>query len=64
LFQVENALQKLQAASMGVKKRVLTGVFVVAAADAVLTTQEVEFLRAIAESIDCPMPPLLAGTLK
>jgi Zn-dependent protease with chaperone function len=64
LSQVENALQKLQAAAMGVKKRVLTGVFVVAAADAVLTAQEVEFLRAIAESIDCPMPPLLAGTLK
>lgn len=63
LARVQEALDKLRLAIPAVKKRILSGIFVVAAKDALLTVAEAELMRAIAESLDCPMPPLFAGAL-
>ncbi|GIW95836.1 MAG: hypothetical protein KatS3mg110_3877 [Pirellulaceae bacterium] len=61
LRKLEEALAKLRAAAPAVKKRILNGMFTVAGCDQVISTDEAELLRAIAEAIDCPMPPLVAS---
>ncbi len=52
------ALTKFDAATPLVKKQLLMACAVVAAADHDITGSEVELLRAIADTIGCPMPPM------
>lgn len=54
------ALTKLALATPAVKKKVLSAAVVAISHDNVLTVQEVELFRAMAESLDCPVPPLVA----
>ena len=61
LATVDAALNDLAAASPGVKRRVLEGCAAAISADGQVTVAEGELLRAIADSLDCPMPPLLAA---
>jgi len=62
LKQVGEALDKLAQSSAAVKKRVLNAATVSVIADGVVTIAEGDLLRAIADSLDCPMPPLLDAT--
>jgi hypothetical protein len=61
LKQIGDALDKLAQSSVAVKKRVLNAATISVMADGVVTTAEGELLRAIADSLDCPMPPLLGA---
>jgi Zn-dependent protease with chaperone function len=60
LAGVDRALDRLALAAPGVKRRVLEACAACIACDGVVTLGEGELLRAIADSLDCPMPPLLA----
>ena len=58
---VSDALAKLTQSSPAIKKRVLTAATVVVTTDGKVTVGEGELLRAIADSLDCPMPPIFGG---
>ena len=57
------ALDKLAASCPPLKKRVLTAAAYCVLADQRVTVVEAELLRTIASSLDCPMPPIVAGEL-
>lgn len=61
LHELDAALDAFAAGSPGIKKRVLRACAVCIEADAAVAPREAELLRAIADSLDCPMPPLLPG---
>lgn len=58
LKSVAKALDKLAQASPPIKKRVLHAATVGVMTDGQITLVEAELLRTIADSLDCPMPPL------
>jgi Zn-dependent protease with chaperone function len=60
LDALNQVLDHLGAASPDIKKRVLDACAACIAADGRVTVSEGELLRAIADSLDCPMPPLIA----
>jgi Zn-dependent protease with chaperone function len=59
LPQVDAALNRLNQAAPQIKKNVLNACSLVVAADGVIQEMEAELLRAIADALDCPMPPFL-----
>ncbi|MDB5349547.1 MAG: Zn-dependent protease with chaperone function [Planctomycetota bacterium] len=59
LSSVDQALNALAEATPPVKKRILDASAATIAADGRVTLEEGELLRAIADSLDCPMPPQL-----
>jgi len=59
LPQVDTALARLNQAAPQIKKNVLNACALVVAADGVIEEMEAELLRAIADALDCPMPPFL-----
>lgn len=61
LKTLDQSLDRLAAASPQIKKRVLEACAVCVGVDGRITLEEGELLRVIAVSLDCPMPPLLAG---
>ena len=61
---LDDALTRLAAASPQIKKRVLQACAACVSADGRVTVEESELLRVIADSLDCPMPPLLAGEVE
>ena len=61
LSSVESALNVLATATPPAKRRVLEACAATISADGRVTPSEGELLRAIADSLDCPMPPLLAN---
>jgi hypothetical protein len=61
LNHIDQALEKLSAASGAVKRRVLHAAVICVTADGQVTLAEAELLRAIAASLECPLPPLLAS---
>ncbi len=61
LGQVNTALNRLAQASPAIKKSVLTACAHTVAADGVIQVDEAELLRAIGDTLDCPMPPFVAG---
>ncbi|CAN5701156.1 M48 family metallopeptidase [soil metagenome] len=65
LPRVDQALTALEQASPGVQKRFLEACAETVSHDGRIEAAEAEALRAIAESLDCPIPPLLgaAGTI-
>ena len=61
LSEVAQAFDKLASVSAREKKKLLRGCAKTIAADGKVTLSEGELMRAIADSLDCPMPPLLPG---
>jgi Zn-dependent protease with chaperone function len=60
LEQLDAALDRLAGASGPIKQRLLMAAAHVVSADGVLLTAEAELLRAVAASLDVPMPPMSA----
>ena len=58
-MQVDAALNRLAQAAPQIKKNVLTACVQTIAADGVIQEMEAELLRAIADTLDCPMPPFV-----
>jgi hypothetical protein len=58
LNQIDPALNRLVQAVPQIKKNLLDACVQVIAADGVIQEKEAELLRAIADTLDCPMPPL------
>ncbi|UCE61191.1 MAG: M48 family metallopeptidase [Phycisphaerales bacterium] len=56
-----NALDQLAQSAPRLKRQLLTACAECVSADREVTVHEAELLRAIADSLDCPMPPLLPG---
>lgn len=61
LKSIDRALDKLALASPLLKKRVLEACVVCIATDGKAKLKEAELLRAIADGLDCPVPPFLPG---
>ncbi len=59
LPQVDAALDRLCQAVPQIKKNVLNACALTAAADGIIQESEAELLRAIADTLDCPMPPFI-----
>jgi hypothetical protein len=57
-MRLDAALRTLDLASRPLKKQILHACATIVGADCRLTVEEGELLRAISDSIDCPMPPL------
>ncbi len=58
--RLAEALQTVARATPAIKKKVLSAAALAISYDRELTVQEVELFRAMAESLDCPVPPLVA----
>lgn len=63
LADVDAALNRLAQAVPQIKKNVLNACAQTVAADGVIQELEAELLRAIADALDCPMPPFIAQTM-
>jgi Zn-dependent protease with chaperone function len=59
LPRVDAALTALESTSMGVRRQILEACARLVLADAQVRAPEAELLRAVAESLECPIPPLL-----
>ncbi len=59
LAPVDRALDRLAQSTPGCKRAVLRACAETACHDGVVQPREAELLRAIADSVDCPLPPLL-----
>lgn len=62
--QLEKCMQTLHYASPQLKKTFLHAAAVLITYDHEITVAEAEFFRAVAESLDCPVPVLAAGRAK
>jgi len=61
LGAVDTALARLAQASAAIKKSVIEACSLAAATDGSLQVYEAELLRAIADSLECPIPPFIQG---
>jgi hypothetical protein len=61
LGSVDTALTRLAQASSAIKKSVIEACALAAATDGCLHVYEAELLRAIADSLECPIPPFIRG---
>lgn len=61
LAKIDSALHRLNQAVPQIKKNVLTACSQAIATDNIMTEVEAELLRAIADALDCPVPPVLAS---
>jgi hypothetical protein len=59
LARVDAALARLAKCPAGVQRNILLACGQTVAADNQVTEREAELLRAIADSLDCPMPPFV-----
>jgi uncharacterized tellurite resistance protein B-like protein len=59
LQQVDAALNRLALAVPQIKKNVLSACAQTVAADGVIQEAEAELLRAVSDTLDCPMPPFV-----
>jgi len=59
LDRLDHSLEKMLTASLPVRGRVLEACAACVAQDGEVTVEEGELLRAIADSLECPVPPLL-----
>lgn len=59
LAQLDTALDRLALAAPQIKKNLLEACVQIAGADGVLQEREAELLRAIADTLDCPVPPFV-----
>ncbi len=60
LAQVNAALERLSQAVPQIKKNVLNACAQTVAADNIIQEREAELLRAIADALDCPIPPFVS----
>ncbi|NNM25589.1 MAG: M48 family metallopeptidase, partial [Phycisphaerales bacterium] len=58
---LDRALDTLARMSPDLKRRFVTAAAACVVADGVVAPREFELLRGVADSLDCPMPPLLPG---
>jgi uncharacterized tellurite resistance protein B-like protein len=58
--QIDAALNRLALAVPVIKKNLLEACIHTVGADGVIQESEAELLRAIADTLDCPMPPFVA----
>lgn len=61
LQTLDTALERLAPLVPPVKKQLLSGCIAIVFADGVVTVNEAEYLRAIAEALECPIPPVIAS---
>ena len=61
LAPIDAALERLALASPSIKRQVLQACAATVAADGQIAAREAELLRAIADSLDCPIPPFIEG---
>ena len=61
IAQIDAALNRLALAVPNTKKNLLEARARLVGADGVIRESEAELLRAIADTLDCPMPPLGVG---
>ena len=61
LREVDHALRKLDTLTPRLKRNVIRACAASIAADRQITVEEGELLRAVADSLDCPVPPFLPG---
>jgi hypothetical protein len=61
LTEIDAALDQLALASAPLRAQLLHACAHVVAADQFIQGREAELIRAIADAIDCPIPPFLAG---
>jgi Zn-dependent protease with chaperone function len=59
--QIDASLNRLVMASPIIKKNLLDACIHVVGADGVILETEAELLRAVADTLDCPMPPFVAN---
>ncbi|HUB66729.1 MAG TPA: M48 family metallopeptidase [Candidatus Methylacidiphilales bacterium] len=59
LTKIDDALKRINQATPQIKKTVLSACAETVAADGVILENEAELLRAIADTLDCPIPPFL-----
>lgn len=59
---LNSALDKLAGSAPAIKERTIRAACVAIAADGHVTPNEAEMVRAIADTLDCPVPPLYGGT--
>jgi Zn-dependent protease with chaperone function len=59
LTHIDRALDRFNQAALPIKKALLTASVQTVAADGKVQPREAELLRAIADALDCPMPPVL-----
>ena len=62
LDQIDTALNRLALAVPQIKKNLIEACVNVVGTDGVILEGEAELLRGICDTLDCPMPPLLAGS--
>ncbi|MGE5208933.1 MAG: hypothetical protein ACM3KL_06340, partial [Alphaproteobacteria bacterium] len=60
LTQLDSVLERFSQAVPQIKKNVLTACAQTVAADNIIQEREAELLRAIADALDCPMPPFIS----
>jgi hypothetical protein len=59
LDAVEDSLRQLEALSPLLKRQIISACTACVGADGRVTVEEAELLRAVADSLDCPLPPFL-----
>lgn len=62
LEPLDAALDRLELAAPQIKKNLLEACVQVVAADGVIQVREAELLRAIADTLDCPIPPFMESS--
>ena len=62
LKDFDKALEDLATASLAIKKTILTACSVAVVHDGVVNDTQFELLRAIADTVDCPIPPFVPTT--
>jgi len=60
--QIDAALNRLALAAPQIKKNIIDACVHVVGADGVVYESEAELLRAVADTLDCPMPPLVTNS--
>jgi tellurite resistance protein len=61
LPEIDVALDRLAQASPAIKKIVLNACAETVASDGIIQPEEAELLRAVAETLECPIPPFVQG---
>lgn len=61
LKELDTALDRLVEAAPSLKEKIIAAAVDAATTDGIITTEEGEVLRAIADALDCPTPPFLPG---
>jgi hypothetical protein len=59
--QIDAALNRLAQAAPLIKKNLIEACIHTVGADGVILEAEAELLRAVADTLDCPMPPFVAA---